>query len=208
MTWFRLTPLACICALFSQFGCMHTLYNPILVGQGELVPRYRAYTGLELWAGRRPVARALSGYHGLRHFVRCVPMAREHATWAYVHTGLQWSITGLALAGSIAGFAHMNIWFSTPNRSKDELSNQRMFPLYGVGVLGLLLFGRLAFAPRAKGHAIDAMNYYNDAKGSLGQTCDEPRTAAPAPSAAEYQPLGALTTEKSSLSSTDPDSRP
>jgi hypothetical protein len=40
------------------------------------------------------------------------------------------------------------------------------------------------FKNHANGHAIDAMNFYNDSVGSLGATCDDlvyPPPAAPAP---------------------------
>ncbi|MBV8201017.1 MAG: hypothetical protein JOZ15_10390 [Acidobacteria bacterium] len=52
-------------------------------------------------------------------------------------------------------------------------------------LLGLALVGGGAQAKvDANGHAVDAMNYYNDAVGALGATCDDltyPRAAGPAP---------------------------
>ena len=44
----------------------------------------------------------------------------------------------------------------------------------------------------ANGHAIDAMNFYNDAVGSLGATCDDlryPPPAGPAPEVPAQEPL-------------------
>jgi hypothetical protein len=159
-------------------GCTSatTRYTPVVIAQGELVVRYD--DGFELWAAGQPVATD-PRYRGLPAFVRCVPYAHRHAQAARAAgtRALAFSVTagGLAVAGlgGLAGLA-----FKDRNNTV-----MAAFLLTGIGVEVLgAVFAGLARASRlsAMGHAIDAVNYYNDAVGSTGRSCWEP--PAPPPS--------------------------
>lgn len=172
--------LAATAALASLSGCSAatTRYDARVVAPGELTLRYN--DGVELWAAGRPVARGLA-YAGLPEFVRCVPRAEEHARAARTSgaAAVTLSVFGGALAvgglGGLAGFA-----FADKNRS---LEYGLLGAGVGVEVLGLILAGiGRQYKVDANGHAVDAMNFYNDQVGSLGGSCSQPApVAAPPP---------------------------
>jgi hypothetical protein len=167
-------------------GCASgtTRYSPVLLARGELVLSYEE--GLYISAAGQPVARG-SRYDGLSSFVRCVPNAHRHAeaaeaagtqAFAFSVTGVGLSITGL---GGLAGLAF------TDNQTV-------MLALLGSGigveVLGLV-FAALGRASKisAMGHAVDAVNYYNDAVGSVGGSCSD-APAPPSPASPPPDPGG------------------
>ena len=100
----------------------------------------------------------------------CVPAARAHAYDAESNgaavaplqiSGLILSVGGL---GGLGGLYYLG---------KDDKA-MAGFLLGGLGMqlLGLALVGAGAQARvNANGHAVDAMNYYNDAVGSQGAAC-------------------------------------
>lgn len=154
-----------------------TGYAPEHVGEGELTLRYEKR--MLVYAGRRPLTHG-PVYRGLADYVRCVPRAHEHARYAErygrARLGLAWSggALGVASLGGLAGFAYLE---SDPTTA---------FALLGTGlataVLGIVLAGSSRSAGNhAHGNAIDAINYYNDAVGSLGGTCAAPVRAPPMP---------------------------
>jgi hypothetical protein len=164
-------------ALGPLLGCGATThYTPALVARGELTLRYD--NRFELWAAGRPVAHGLT-YHGLPDYVRCVPTAHRHARQAVTHggTAVAFSVIGgtlgvLALGGLYGLYDEGNRWIWLGSG-------------VGAATLGTIFagLGRM-FKNSANGHAVDAMNYYNDAVGSLGATCDDlryPPPAAPPP---------------------------
>ncbi|HZS37684.1 MAG TPA: hypothetical protein VFF06_12695 [Polyangia bacterium] len=166
-------------------GCATTEYQPQLVARGELTLRYQG--GFEMWGGGRRVARGL-GWSGLPEYVRCVPQASDQAQKAARDGTLSTALSitggifGVLPIGALIGFGvdypdHVGIWLGTG---------------VGMAVLGVVLagFGR-KLKNSANGHAVDALNYYNDAVGSLGATCDDLRYPAPAAPQApppEYPP--------------------
>jgi hypothetical protein len=169
MSFTRILPVALLVATSTALmGCGHatTSYPPQLVARDELVLRYD--DAFEMWGGGRLVARG-PGYEGLPQFVGCVPKAKEHALQARdeantstVYAGLAIGL-GTAALGGLAGFAF-----------KDKPTTQGIIFGAGIssGVLGII-FGALSRQGRnnANGHAVDAMNYYNDEVGSQGKKC-------------------------------------
>lgn len=182
-----LVALGCAAALLGAgCGTGATQYAPQVLARGELVLRYDE--GFEMWAGGRRVARSLS-WRGLPEYVACVPAAHDQARKA-VRAGtaaVTLSILGGTLgAVSVAGLAGLALRDQGPNG--DSISSTGWALLgggVGLAVLGTFLagFGRLN-RNAANGHAVDALNYYNDAVGSLGATCDDlryPPSAGPSP---------------------------
>jgi hypothetical protein len=159
-------------------------YQPKLVAQGELLLRYDNH--FEIYTADRPVAQGIR-YAGLADFVRCVPNAHRHAEEAQSDgaTGYGLSIAGGALAvvglGGLSGLAFY------------EKDTTTMAALLGAGI-GLEVVGLVmaivsrGYKASANGHAVDAVNYYNDAVGSLGGSCDRPVPAAPPASAPPASP--------------------
>lgn len=157
-------------------GCSTTLYSPQVVARGELTLRYDH--GFELVAGGQRVSSGVA-YNGLARYVRCVPKAHEHARSAQRNGGA--AIT-LSVLGSVIGLSGLiglvGIW------DRDNLAKW-LGGGVGLGAVGATL-GTLSwrYKNHANGHAVDAMNYYNDSVGSLGATCDDlryPEPAGPAP---------------------------
>jgi hypothetical protein len=154
-------------------GCSATSrYSPQWLARGELTVRYDDH--FEMWAAGRRVAHGLA-WEGLPAFVRCVPEAEEHARKAR-HSGraaLALSILGgtlgLAGLGGLAGLAD-------PQYQWHWLGGGLASAALGLG----FSIGGQALRNRANGQAIDAMNFYNDAVGSLGATCDDLRYPEPA----------------------------
>ena len=170
--------VALVTALVAPLGgcAENTLYVPRVVARGEITLRYRG--GFEAWAAGQPVAHGLR-WRGLPTYVGCVPAARQDADDA-ARAGdraLGFSIVGGILGGlGVAGLVGV----------VDE-ANRWAWLGSGLGsaVLGAVFAGagRL-FRNRANGHAVDAINRYNDAVGSLGATCADltyPPPAGPGP---------------------------
>jgi hypothetical protein len=162
-------------------GCAHpTAYVPRAVARGEVTLRYReSYVAV---AGGHPIAQGIS-WNGLAHYVGCVPESRRHAA---VAQSAGRAARGLSLAGTVLGAAAFGGLAGLVDRKHE-------WPLLGAGV-GAAVVG-VSFAAssrllrnRANGHAIDAINYYNDAVGSVGATCRDPRAPAVAAPPSEAPP--------------------
>ncbi len=160
-------------------GCAPAMtgYSPAHVGPAELTLRYEK--GVQVYSGRQHLTEG-PVYRGLASHVRCVPKAYEHARYAEKHgrarRGLAWSggAMGVASLGGLSGFAFL----------EDE--PKTAFALLGAGlgvaVLGIVLASASRSAGnQAHGNAIDAINYYNDAVGSVGGSCAEMGDVASAP---------------------------
>jgi hypothetical protein len=160
-------------------GCAeNTAYVPRVVARGEVTLRYDG--GFEAWAEGRRIARGLR-WRGLSSYVGCVPPAREHAE-AAAASGER--AVGLSIAGGVLGGLAIGGLIGVIDEN-----NRWAWLGAGLGsaVLGAILAGtgRLEHN-RANGHAVDAINYYNDAVGSLGATCADltyppPTVPTPAP---------------------------
>ncbi|WP_437925661.1 hypothetical protein WMF37_42500 [Sorangium sp. So ce291] len=176
--------LACVLGS-AHLGCTHghTSYTPRVVARGELTASYD--DGFTLWAGGQKVAESYR-YEGLERFVRCVPEAREHARQAS-QSGR--SATTLSTLGVVLGVGSLGGLSGLYFRDKDEAA---MGAILGMGVAvaaTAVVLGALSRPEkeRAHGHALDAMNYYNDSVGSLGATCDD--LTYPPPAGPEPPPL-------------------
>jgi hypothetical protein len=192
-------------AALTASGCATSGYAPQVVARGELTVRYDG--GFELSAGGRRVAKGLS-YGGLDHYVRCVPEAHRHARQAQTAGGaaIAFSVLGGVLGAggltsliSLVDTAHWREWIAGG---------------LGMSVVGLT-FSILSwrYKNHANGHAIDAMNFYNDSVGSLGATCDElvyPPSAGPAPPTGPVPLPGAVAPNMSPnmIPSGDPNAQP
>ncbi|WP_437753964.1 hypothetical protein [Sorangium sp. So ce1389] len=173
--------LACVLGC-AHLGCTHghTRYSPRVVARGELTASYD--DGFSLWAGGQKVAESYH-YEGLERFVRCVPEAREHARQAS-QSGR--SATTLSTLGVVLGVGSLGGLSGLYFHDKNEVA---MGAILGTGVAvaaTAVVLGALSrpAKERAHGHALDAMNYYNDSVGSLGATCDDltyPPPAGPEP---------------------------
>lgn len=213
---------ACIAAglVVVLTGCSSasTIYVPRFVARGELTLRYD--DGVEIYAGKKRLTDA-PGFSGLAHYSRCVPRAREHAEaaesdgGAAIGTGIAGSIIGVSGLGGLSGLAFLD--------SDKPLA----FSLLGTGVAVGLIGMTLALVSRslknsANGHAVDAVNYYNDEVGFYGGSCDfkapkprvvvvpaaVPLTVEPAPIAPPLEPVEPTTTEDPEGRSPDVDAPP
>ena len=147
-------------------GCAaSTSYVPAVTARGELVLRYDNH--FEAWSDGKRVARGL-GWRGLDDFVRCVPRAHDEAvgaraagTRAVVFSAIGGSLGVIALGGLYGLVDTNHEW-------------QWLGAGAGTAAAGLLFAGLGRMARNiANGRAVDAVNYYNDAVGSLGATCSD-----------------------------------
>lgn len=173
--------VACVALLAGatlQGGCASTQYVPRVVARGELTMRYQS--GFEVYSGHERLSSGLT-YPRLAHHVRCVPEAHSHAKSARsngigaVTTSILGGVLGASGLVGLVGLAdqdRIGLWLGAG---------------LGASTLGLT-FSIISWRLKnhANGHAHDAVNYYNDAVGSLGATCDDlsyPAPAGPAPPA-------------------------
>jgi hypothetical protein len=140
-------------------GCASSQYQPYRLYGNELV--LAQDDGLIVRAGQQNVARE-PRWTGLDERVGCVPSAATHARAARRHGR---AATALAIAGGILGVASLGSLAGLQLRHSDPAAAGA---IVGTGIgLGLIGIGLAAGSRRerilANGHAVDAMNYYNDA---------------------------------------------
>ena len=179
----RASAVLALAALVGTGGCAATQYTPTLVARGELTLRYDG--GFAMDAGGREVSHGLS-WSGLDDYTRCVPVASAKASQAQAR-GRASYVT--AILGGVFGAAALGGFYGLVDNQ-----NGGAWLLAGVGSATVgLVFGVLTQALRnsANGHAVDAMNIYNDAVGSLGATCEDLRYPAPAGPAPPPPPVEA-----------------
>jgi hypothetical protein len=153
-----------IAVLALAIGCAETHYVPEVVARGELTLQYR-HSHYEMWAGGQRVARGL-GWDRLPGYVGCVAQARQHAEAA--RAAGRHSV-GLSVAGGLLGgiaLGGLTAFWDT-DHAAGWLAGGVATATLGVALAGA---GRL-MRNRANGHAVDALNFYNDAVGALGATC-------------------------------------
>lgn len=194
-------PLLGAAALGLLAGCGSgmTQYTPQLRARGELTLHYD--NGFSMTAEGREIASGHS-WGGLTEYVKCVPKAKEHAEAAEssgsAAVALSWVGAGIGL-GSLGSLAGLSVYDKDPNLAGAIL---------GAGVFAAVTGVVLAAVGRnqknvANGHAVDAMNYYNDAVGSYGGTCRKP-----APPLPQVEPQGPSKAEKPDAQKTElPDDR-
>lgn len=154
--------------LVCTLGCTGaTSYRPRIVARHELTLAYA--DGLEIYAGKKKLTDAPS-FDGLSSYVHCVPKALEHADKAERDggTATALSITSIVLgAGSLGGLSGLAYVEDEPATA---------YALLGTGIAAAVVGFSLALVSRsnknqANGHAVDAVNFYNDAVGSRGKRC-------------------------------------
>ena len=164
--------LSLLLTVLSDGGCATTTYVPDVVARGEITIRYDS--GFELVAGRQHLTSGLT-YKGLADYVRCVPEAARHARSAQANGR---GAVALSVLGGVIGVSGLGGLYGLYDQN-----NLWPWLLSGValGAIGTTLAGLShRLKNHANGHAVDAVNYYNDAVGSLGATCDDLRYPAPA----------------------------
>ncbi|MEZ4295394.1 MAG: hypothetical protein R3B70_10495 [Polyangiaceae bacterium] len=162
-------------AFVSGCGSGVTQYSPQLRARGELTLRYD--DGFSMTAEGKEIASGVT-WGGLSEYVKCVPKAKEHADAAQAEgaaaVSMSWIGAGIGL-GSLGSLGGLVVYDKDPDLAGAIL---------GIGVAAAITGVVLAAVGRnrknhANGHAVDAMNYYNDEVGSYGGTCKTP--AAPLP---------------------------
>lgn len=187
-------------------GCFsgQTQYSPQLVARGELTLRYD--NGIQIWSGNRMVSESY-GYEGLDHFVRCVPKAKNHAELAQANgsRASAFSTTGIVLGSvSFGGLAGLYWYDKDPAITAVFLGTGIAMAITGV------VFGGISRSLKeaAHGNALDAVNYYNDAVGSLGATCDDLTYPQPAGAEPPAEPEAAPPPASAPVPSPEPANEP
>jgi hypothetical protein len=156
-------PLVVVVLLAS--ACAHTEYVPEIVARGELVLQQRR-GGLEMWDAHRRVARSVE-WRGLEPFVRCAPDAQSHAHKA--HRDGRASLA-LAIVGGSLGVASLG---ALGGLADEQHRLDWLAAAAGSAALGAVAAGlSRRYRNRANGHAVDALDFYNDAVGARGAVCD------------------------------------
>ena len=144
-------------------GCAESSYDAQLGARGELTLRY--HRNYEMWAGGRKVAHGL-GWRQLEDYVGCVGAAREQAIAARTR-----GRASVALAATSGSLAVLSLGGLTGFADTDHQWQWLGSGLAVAGVAVVLAGTSRALRNQANGHAVDAMNYYNDSVGALGATC-------------------------------------
>ncbi len=153
---------------FAATGCGGvTAYRPARTAQGELTMSYN--DGLEIWNGQQRVAHAYR-FSELPDFVRCVPDAKRHAEAARSSGRTAGLLSGLSIGFAITGIAG-----GLTGASLSETQGAQAAWLVGGLALEVaaVALGASSMGQKTKalGHAADAVNFYNDAAGSVGGSC-------------------------------------
>ena len=163
-------------------GTGFTVYSPKLVAQGELLLRYD--NRFEIYTADRPVAEGVR-YAGLADFVRCVPDAHRHAKEAEEDGSLGYGLSIAGGASAILGLGGLSGLAFYSDKTKTTTMGALLGGGIALEVAGLLMaIVSRGYKASANGHAVDALNYYNDAVGSLGGSCDRPVAPVPEPTTA------------------------
>ena len=173
----RAVALAGLVAVFGTACVTPTSYVPQHVAPGELTLAHN--DRMEIYAGREHLTTG-PAYPKLERYVECVPEARVHARKAR-HKGrtgqaFAWLGGGLAAAslGGLAGLAYLD---DDPSLAWGLLGGGLSAAVVGI----VLAATSRPLRNHGHGHAIDALNYYNDAVGSAGGTCADPPPSVPGP---------------------------
>jgi hypothetical protein len=163
------TLLALLAAAAASSGCTYapSIHAPAYAAPGELVLTYD--DGYVVSAGGQPVARG-PRYDGLTSFVGCVPAAAAHAQAAQSDGSAAGPLQvggAIVAAAGLGGLGGLYYIDKNPTAAAAILAGG-----FGVQLVGLILVGIGAqLKVNAHGHAVDSLNYYNDAAGSQGAAC-------------------------------------
>lgn len=147
-------------------GSGFTAVEPRVLAPHELTLRYD--NEFQVHSPQGIVATGVR-YRGLAEYVACVPDAERHALAAESAGD---TAVGLTIAGITLGVGGMGGLAGLAYQRDPDLMWGLLLGGIGVEVIGLVMtaVGR-ATKIDAHGHAVDAVNYYNDAVGSLGGRC-------------------------------------
>lgn len=164
--------------LLGGCGSGLTVVEPRVLGPHELALRYD--NEFQIVSPDGEIATGVR-YDGLSDYVQCVPEAAKHAEAAQSagNTAVGLTVVGIGLGvGGLAGLGGLAY--------SDKPDVMAAFLLSGLGaeIVGLVLtaVGR-SMKVDANGHAVDAVNYYNDAVGSRGGRCGPKGAEIPEPPA-------------------------
>ena len=174
-------------AALTGCGSGFTAVEPRVLAPHELTLRYE--NEFQVQSPKGVVATGVR-YRGLAEYVACVPDAERHALAAETAGD---AAVGMTVAGITLGVGGMAGLAGLAYQNNPDLMWGLLLGGIGTELIGLVMtaVGR-ATKIDAHGHAVDAVNYYNDAVGSLGGRCgprgaEMPQTQyvdAPAPPAA------------------------
>lgn len=178
-----LASLSLSTALLMGCGSGLTVVEPRVLGPNELALRYD--NEFQIVSPQGEVASGLR-YEGLHDYVYCVPDAARHAEAAQSSgsTAVGLTVAGIGLGvGGLAGLGGLAY------SEKPEIMAAFLLGGLGAEIVGLVLtaVGR-TMKVDANGHAVDAVNYYNDAVGSRGGRCGPNGAEIPKPPVAEAAP--------------------
>jgi len=153
-----------------------TVVEPRVLGPHELALRYD--NEFQVISSQGTVATGVR-YEGLADYVHCVPDALKHAEIAQStgNTAVGMTVAGIGLGvGGLAGLGGLAY------SNKPDVMAAFLLTGLGAEIVGLVLTaaGR-SMKVDANGHAVDAVNYYNDAVGSRGGRCGSIGAEIPEP---------------------------
>lgn len=151
--------IICIGACAASVACSQTVYIANRDAYAELTPSAGPF-GLRIHNGTAKYYGAGDAFEDYPEFVSCVPEAYRHARRARIEGIASYSVAGLATTLGVAGLIVTAV---------DSRISERAFWVDAVALLGGS--AALILRHRATGHAVDAMNFYNDQVGSLGASC-------------------------------------
>jgi hypothetical protein len=159
--------LAAVALLSAGCTTARSAYAPTRTAPGELTLRYDS--GFEVRSDKGVVAHG-PGYYGLADFVRCVPDAARHAKAAQADGTGAYLLSGFSIGFAIAGLGGLGGLYY--NHKDDTAMAGLLLAGLGVEVIAVALgAASLGAKTKAHGNALDAVNYYNDAKGFAGESC-------------------------------------
>jgi hypothetical protein len=171
-------------------GCSGlTVVEPRVLAPHELALRYD--NEFQIVSPEGEVASGIR-YHGLSDYVHCVPDAAKHAHAAESSGDAAVGLTVAGIGLGVGGLAGLG---GLAYSEKPEVMAAFLLSGLGAEILGLVLtaVGR-TYKVDANGHAVDAVNYYNDSVGSRGGLCGSngaeiPEPPAPAAPPAAHGPI-------------------
>lgn len=153
-----------------------TVVEPRVLAPHELALRYD--NEFQILSPEGEVASGIR-YHGLTDYVHCVPDAARHAQAAESSGDAAVGLTVAGIGLGVGGLAGLG---GLAYSEKPEVMAAFLLSGLGAEIVGLVLtaVGR-TYKVDANGHAVDAVNYYNDAVGSRGGRCGPNGAEMPEP---------------------------
>ena len=156
-----------VVALSTACTTARSAYAPTRSMPGELTLRYDS--GFEVRSEKGVVAHG-PGYYGLADFVRCVPDAERHAKAAEADGTGAHLLSAFSIGFAIAGLGGLGGLYY--NHKDDSAMAALLLTGLGIEIVAVALgAASMGAKTKAHGNALDAVNYYNDARGFSGESC-------------------------------------